>query len=77
MATVDRLPDATSLAVEAAQWTVQLRDGSRLQVLAHAWAVDGDDCVFSLLFKGEPHFEVESLRLPLALLAEDFDRGVR
>lgn len=61
------------LAMEPELWVVRLRDGSLIEVLAHGYSVEGDDCVFSLLFKGEPNFETTSLRLPLALLPPDFD----
>jgi hypothetical protein len=63
---------AIELAMEAEVWTVQLRDQSEIEVLAHAYSVEDGYCIFSLLFKGEPHFLVTSLRLPLALLPEDF-----
>lgn len=50
--------------MEPELWTVDLRDGSQLTVLAHSRAVDGDEVVFSLLFSGRPNLLVESLRSP-------------
>lgn len=64
--------DAKELAIAPEIWTVELRDGRSIDVLAHGYSIGGDHCVFSLLFRGEPHFEVTSLRLPLALLPANF-----
>ncbi|GAB4064974.1 hypothetical protein GCM10028777_13090 [Angustibacter speluncae] len=63
---------ALELAIAPEIWTVELRDGRSIEVLTHGYSIEGDDCVFSLLFRGEPNFEVTSLRLPLALLPADF-----
>jgi len=46
-----------------------------MQVLAHGYSIEGDYCEFSLLFEGEPNFQVTSLRIPLELLEEGFDWG--
>ena len=53
-------------------WEIQLRDGSLLEVLTHGYSVQGRYCVFSLLFQGNPNFEMTSLKLPMSLLPEDF-----
>lgn len=66
------IQNALELAIEPNLWRVEMRDGSRIEILAHAYSVEGDDCVFSLLFKGTPHFEVTSLRIPLTFLPEGF-----
>ncbi|MFT4264772.1 MAG: hypothetical protein QM572_15415 [Nocardioides sp.] len=49
-------------------WLVKLRGGSTLKVAAHAWGIEGDELVFSLLCRGQPPFEVDSLRIPRSLL---------
>ncbi len=66
------IENATELALEPEEWDVTLKDGSLLQVLAHGYSVDGRYCVFKLLFRGSPNFEVASLRIPLSLLPEGF-----
>ncbi|MFV0460670.1 MAG: hypothetical protein ACK5MT_18080 [Actinomycetales bacterium] len=53
-------------------WPVELRDGRQIVVIAHAYSVEGDEVVFSLLCQGTPDFEIESLRIPLELLPEGF-----
>lgn len=60
------------LAAPPEYWDISLRDGSQIIVLAHAYSVDGDKVLFSLLCRGTPNFEIESLRIPLALMPEDF-----
>lgn len=65
-----RVVPHVELAMEAEHWEVQLRDGRSIDVLAHAWTIDGDDCVFSLLFKGAPHVDVPVLRIPRDVLAD-------
>lgn len=64
--------NALELAMEPELWTVDLRDGSQLTVLAHSRSVQGHEVVFSLLFSGKPNLLVESLRIPLALMPEDY-----
>lgn len=64
--------DALELAMEPELWTFNLRDGSQLTVLAHSRTIDGSEVVFSLLFRGKPNLLVESLRIPLALMREDY-----
>lgn len=64
--------DALELAMEPELWIVDLRDGSQLTVMAHSRTVDGDEVVFSLLFNGRPNVLVESLRIPLALMPENY-----
>lgn len=66
------VPGATCLALEADAWIVQLRDGSEIEVLAHGYSIEDDHCVFSLLFEGNPNFEVTSLRMPMSLLPDGF-----
>jgi hypothetical protein len=66
------LEEALELAMPAERWEIQLRDGKQLAVLTHAYSVAGDEVVFSLLFKGSPHYEVEVLRMPLSLFPDDF-----
>ena len=63
-----RLVPHRVLKLEPEVWAVRLRDGRMLEVVAHAWTVDGDDCVFSLLFEGTPAVDVPVLRIPLDLL---------
>lgn len=64
--------DTYQLAAPPEHWDIALRDGSQIKVIAHAYCVEGDQVVFSLLCKGAPNFEVESLRIPLALMPEGF-----
>lgn len=64
---------ATELAIDPELWTIDLRDGSKITVITHGYHVEGDEVVFSLLFRGTPNFEVDSLRIPLALMPEGFD----
>lgn len=59
------------LTLEPEHWTVRLREGGTLEVLAHAWTIEGDDCVFSLLFEGQPNVDVPVLRIPKDLLVLD------
>ncbi len=66
------LEEALELAMPAERWEIQLRDGKQLVVLTHAYSVEGDEVVFSLLFKGSPHHEVEVLRMPRSLFPADF-----
>jgi len=69
---VNHLDDALELAMPAEQWEIALRDGGHLTVVAHAYSVEGTEVVFSLLFKGTPHYEVDVLSIPLSLLPDDF-----
>ena len=48
---------ALELANEPELWTIDLRDGHQVTVMAHGYTVEDDDVVFSLLFRGTPHFE--------------------
>jgi hypothetical protein len=63
---------ATELALEPELWTIDLRDGSQIVVIAHNYRVDGEEVVFSLLFRGTPNFLVDALRAPLSLMPEGF-----
>ena len=63
---------ALELAMEPELWTVDLRDGSQITVLTHGYSVEGSEVVFSLLFKGKPHFQLDTLRIPLALMPDDY-----
>lgn len=67
-----RLSGTLELARPAERWQIQLRDGKQLAVLTHAYSVEGEEVVFSLLFKGSPHQEVEVLRMPRSLFPDDF-----
>lgn len=69
---MSRLEDARELAAPPELWQIELRDGRQITVIAHAYSVEGDEVVFSLLFKGDPNFEVDSLRVPLFLLPDGF-----
>jgi len=60
------------LAGDPRLWTIDLRNGSPITVMAHGYSIESDDVVFSVLLRGTPNFEVESLRIPLALLPEGF-----
>lgn len=64
--------NALELAMEPELWAVDLRNGSQITVLTHGYSVEGNEVVFSLLFKGEPPFELDTLRIPLALMPEDY-----
>ena len=64
-----RIVPHVTLAMEVEHWDVRLRDGRTIDVLAHAWAIEGSDCVFSLLFAGAPNVDVPVSRIPLDLLA--------
>jgi hypothetical protein len=72
----ERCPDLTvseaarCLAIEPEVWDVRLADGGVLHVLAQFWCIDGDDCVFSMLFEGKPNIDVEILRIPFLLLGD-------
>lgn len=66
------LESARELAVSADLWEIRLRGGKSITVLANAYSVEGEEVVFSLLFKGSPNFEVDSLRIPIELFPEDF-----
>lgn len=66
-----RLVPHRVLKVEPEIWIVRLRDGRAIEVMAHAWTLDGDDCVFSLLFEGQPAIEAPVLRIPRDLLVSD------
>lgn len=69
---MSEIQSARELAIEPDLWEVEMRDGSRIEILAHGYKIDGDDCVFVLLFRGSPNFEVASLRIPLTFLPEGF-----
>lgn len=56
----------------AERWEIELRDGKQLAVVCHAYNVEDDDVVFSLLFSGSSHYEVEVLRMSRSLFPEDF-----
>lgn len=64
--------DTYELAVPPEYWDIDLRDGRQIKILAHAYCIEADQVVFSLLCKGTPNFEIESLRIPLALMPEGF-----
>lgn len=66
------LNEALELAMPAEQWKIELRNGHHLKVFCHAYSVEGDNVVFSLLFRGAPNYEVDALTIPLALLPEGF-----
>jgi len=61
---------AKCLALEPEIWEVGLADGQKIHVLADSWGIEGDDCVFSLLFEGKPPILVDSLRIPFLLLGD-------
>lgn len=44
-----------------------------MYVAVHAYCVEGDEAVFSVLCRGTPNFEIEALRIPLSVVPEDFD----
>jgi hypothetical protein len=60
------------LATDPELWTVDLRDGRQITVMAHGYHVEPGEVVFSVLFGGRPPVEVDTLRLPLDLLPEGF-----
>lgn len=65
---MSEVPNARELAMEPDLWAVYLREGSGIEVLAHGHKIDGADCLFALLSREAPNFDVTSLRIPLALL---------
>jgi hypothetical protein len=67
---------AQTLAIAPEQWFVDLTTGDTLEVLTHGYSIEDGRYVFSLLFKGEPNFEVTVLSLPVALVAGTRDSGV-
>ena len=60
--------DAEELVSPPQRWTVELTTGDNLVILANDRRVEGDRCIFSLLFRGEPNFFVTCLSLPAALV---------
>ena len=67
------LPSGSVLSADAETWTDTLRDGTTIEVLAHARSVEGDYLVFSLLFEGQPRADIPILRIPISLLPDDYD----
>jgi hypothetical protein len=55
---------ALELACAPERWFVELTTGDTLEVLTHGYSIQGGRYVFSLLFRGEPHFEITVLSLP-------------
>lgn len=66
------LEEALELAVPAEHWEVELRDGNQINVLCHGYSVEDNQVVFSLLFKGSPNFEVNTLTIPISLMPIGF-----
>ena len=60
---------AIELAMPPERWYVDLVTGETLEVLAHAYSLEGGRYTFSLLFRGNPHFELTSLSIPAAMVA--------
>ncbi|WP_375431494.1 hypothetical protein [uncultured Friedmanniella sp.] len=69
---MNHVEEASELAMPAEHWEIPLRDGDHISVFTHAYSVEGAEVVFSLLFKGSPNFEVDTLRIPLSLLPDGF-----
>lgn len=63
------LEDATELAAPPERWYVDLTTGDSLEILTHGYSIEGDRYVFSLLFRGEPNYEVTVLSIPGSLVA--------
>jgi hypothetical protein len=61
--------EAIELAVAPERWFVDLVTGDSLEVLTHGYSVEDGRYVFSLLFRGEPNFEVTVLSIPESLVA--------
>jgi hypothetical protein len=61
--------DARELALAPERWFVDLTTGESLEVLTHGYSIKDDKYVFSLLFRGQPNFEVTVLSVPAALVA--------
>jgi hypothetical protein len=70
--TSDSLPTDLRLAAPPDKWEVTLHTGDKLQVMAHAYSVEGPDHVFSLLMEGAPRFEVPVLRVPSEIIQSVF-----
>jgi hypothetical protein len=62
--------DAITLAMPPEQWFLDLTNGEVLEVLTHGYSIEDGRYVFSLLFRGSPHFEVTVLSIPVSLVAE-------
>ncbi len=52
------------------RWELILRDGQRVTVWAHGVSERDDDYVFVALMRGEPHFELELCRVPMAIVRD-------
>ena len=51
-------------------WVLTLRDGNEVTVWAHGVTERDGYHVFVALMRGEPHFEMEVCRVPMAIVAE-------
>lgn len=51
-------------------WRVTLRSGDCLTIWAHGVAENADHYVFVALMRGEPHFEIEVCRIPVAIVSD-------
>lgn len=65
--------EARTLAIAPERWFVELTTGATLEVLTHGYHIEDGRYVFSLLFKGEPNFEVTVLSIPADLVAGTHD----
>jgi hypothetical protein len=61
--------DALELVIPPNRWFVDLTTGDTIEVLAHSYSIQGDRCVYSLLFRGTPNIDVTMLSLPVSLVA--------
>jgi hypothetical protein len=65
-------PQAETLDGPPQQWDIPLKDGETLTVLAHGYHIENNLVIFSLLFKGTPSFEIDTLRIPISYFADDY-----
>ena len=52
------------------RWDLTLTSGEAVTVWAHGVAERDADLVFVALMRGDPHFEVELLRIPRSIVAD-------
>jgi hypothetical protein len=67
MMTADK-PVGFRIVGELGSWDVSLVDGGTLRLAAHAYSQQDGDYVFVALVEGHPHYEVELVRIPAALV---------
>lgn len=56
------------LTGDLGSWELSLKDGTRLTVSAHGYSEEGGTYVFSMLMEGQPCFELDVARIPVAVV---------